>query len=64
MRLDRLEVTEMAAVKAGYQVAIIDPEGEIIFSHDLEGYNMDKSLARSDIGEELHDALTEAGAYE
>ncbi|KKL54895.1 hypothetical protein LCGC14_2260780 [marine sediment metagenome] len=54
----------MTAVKAGYQVAIIDPEGIIIFTLDLEGYNLDKSLAKSSIGEELHDALTEAKAYE
>ena len=53
----------MRQLKPGYQVALIDPDGIFIDTIDLEGYNLEKSIALGIIANKIKALLPEE-AYE
>lgn len=44
-------------VKEGYRLSVIDPEGTILSDIDLHDYDLTKSIARSDIVNQIQEAL-------
>ena len=54
----------MGTIKAGWKVAIINPEGEIVDTIDMEGYNLNKLLAASSVSSNINEAIEEAGGYD
>ncbi len=53
----------MKVIKPGYQVALIDPDGIFIDTIDLEGYNLEKSMALGIMANDIKALLPEE-AYE
>ena len=53
----------MRAIKPGYQVALIDPDGIFIATIELGGYNLEKSIALAIMVNEIKDSIPEE-AYE
>ena len=53
----------MRAIKQGYELTVTDGEGYILGIVNLEGYNLEKSVARSDVMNQIEASLP-AEAYE
>lgn len=54
----------MGTIKAGWELAIVNPDGEIVHTLYLQGYNLDKSLARDDVATDIHETVEFHGGYE
>lgn len=47
----------MATIPEGYRLAIVGPDGNVIESIDLGGYNLDRGAARADLVNQIAAAV-------